>query len=84
MAWKAKVVSKAPLYSSGDVSVSLEFFDDADPLTILHKTTEIFPASFSMPELQARAKQIGAEERRKRLQVDNLLATIPLNAEVVI
>ena len=84
MAWKAKVVSKAALYSSGEVSVNLEFFDDADPLTILHKSTEIFPASFSLAELQQRAKSIGAEERRKRLQVDGLLATIPIGAEVVI
>lgn len=84
MAWKAKVVSKSGLYLEGSVSVGLEFFDDADPLTILHRSTEIFQASFSLAELQARAKQVGAEARRKHLQVDLLLASIPLNAEVVI
>ena len=84
MAWKAKVVNKSGVYETGEVSVGLEFFDDAEPSTILHRTTEVFPASYSLAELQKRAQQIGAEARRKRQQVDALLASIPLNAEVVI
>ena len=84
MAWKAKVVSKAAFYETGEVAVGLDFYDDAEPATILHRSTEVFQASYSLGELQARAKQVGAEARRKRQQVDALLATIPLNAEVVI
>lgn len=84
MAYKAKVVNKSPDYVGGYVVVTCEFFDDDDPTNILHKASKPFPSSFSLAELQAWAKAEGAEIRRKRQQVDALMATIPVGAEVVV
>lgn len=84
MAWKGKVTDTSPNYAAGVVNVTIQFFDDATPTTILHSVVIPFESYKALAELQARVKAIGAEERKKRQSVDSLLAQIPVGAEVVI
>jgi hypothetical protein len=84
VAWKGKVTAKSPDHARGEVVVNIEFFDDADPATILHGEQFRFPAFMSTDELVTAVRKVGSEERRKRAQVAALLDQIPIGYEVPI
>lgn len=84
MAWKGKVVAKSANYETGEIVINVDYFDDANPATVLHQEQFRFPAYYTTTEMQLAVRNKGAEARRKRSQTDSTSALIIVGTEVTI
>lgn len=82
MAWRARVAKKT--LQRVDFVLSVEFFDDADPATVLLREDIAFPAGMTLAEIRADIKARGAKERAVMSNLRQLSDLINVGDEVPI
>lgn len=84
MAWKGKVAAKRPDQASGTFALAIDFFDDADPLTMIVRRDVVVPSTASLAEIQILVRGAGVVERAKFNDLKTLDGRIAVGAEVTI
>jgi hypothetical protein len=82
MAWKARVVKKT--LQRVDFVLSVEFFDDAAPASVLLREDMAFPPGISRSELLAEVKARGARERAIQANLRTISDLVNVGDEVAI
>lgn len=84
MAWKAKVAQKTSDQNSGTFTLAIDFYDTADPATMIVRREITVPASATLAEIQVLVRAEGVRERTKFNDLKVLDGRINVGDEVVV
>jgi hypothetical protein len=84
MAWKGKVAKKTLDQGPGQFTLTVDFYDDANPTIMIARRDVVVPIAATLAEIQLLVRAEGVRERAKSNYLAVLDGRIPLDAEITI
>lgn len=84
MAWKGKVAAKRLDQSAGQFALAIDYYDTADPATMIVRRDVVVPSSATLAEIQILVRATGVVERAKFNDLAALNGRIAVGDEVTV